>query len=49
MINLLILRGKVDVRTSYYRDKEEDIRKKKDCNRYRGEYSSMVHIYKVKA
>ena len=32
MINLLILRGEMEVGTMYYREKEEDMRKEKYCN-----------------
>ena len=32
MISLLIRRSKAEIRTSYYRDKEEDTRKEENCN-----------------
>ena len=37
MISLLMLRSKAEVRAAYYGDKEEYMRQKGNCNRWKGE------------
>ena len=44
MVDLFLQRSKAEVRISYYRDKEEHMRKEENCNTSRGSERSGILV-----